>query len=145
MLNLSNLKPKQKKKQRRRVGRGPGSGRGTYSGRGMKGQKARTGGSIPPGFEGGRMPLIRQIPKRRGFKSIHPKAQPVNLLELEQRFNDGEVVSPKTLKAKGLVTDEKQPVKILGLGKLTKKLVFEKVRLSAQAKETVAKAGGEIK
>ncbi|MDP3741561.1 MAG: 50S ribosomal protein L15, partial [bacterium] len=95
MLTLSNLKPKLKKKHRKIRGRGPSSGHGGFSGRGIKGQKARTGGKIPPGFEGGRMPLIRQMPKSRGFRSPNPKAQTVTLADLTAAFPEGGLVSAK--------------------------------------------------
>lgn len=145
MLTLSNLKPKQKKKTRKRVGRGLGSGHGAYSGRGIKGQKARTGGSIPPGFEGGRMPLIRQLPKRRGFKSFWPKAQALDLGSLVQGFATGEIITPQSLRSRGLIADAKRPVKILGKSKITKKLEFQGIKFSASAREAVAAAGGKIR
>lgn len=119
-----------KKRTRKRVGRGSGSGHGTYSGRGLKGQKARSGGNLRPGFEGGRMPLTRQLPKLRGFKSHRPKSQIVKLKDLEEAFKDGEVVSPKTLFEKRLIENPRGLVKILGGGKLTKKLGFKDVKKS---------------
>lgn len=144
MLNLSHLKPRQKKKIRKRVGRGTGSGHGAYSGRGVKGQKARSGGSLRPGFEGGRMPLIRQIPKVRGFKSIYPKAQVVDLKDIVEIFPEGSVITVKALREKGLVNDARLPVKVLGKSPMGKKLVFKAVRLSAQARTMVEKGGGKI-
>lgn len=144
MLTLSNLKPKIKKKPRKRVGRGSSSGHGNYSGRGIKGQKARSGGGMRPGFEGGRMPLIRQIPKVRGFKSIHPKAQVVKLKDLEKRFDPESQVTPQALQKKGLITTLKLKVKVLGEGQLAKKLHFKNVLLSASAREAVKQAGGTI-
>src|SRR3989338_2570311 len=103
MFNLSNLKPKVKKPARKRVGRGLGSGRGAFSGRGIKGQKARTGGNIPPGFEGGRQPLIRQMPKLKGFRSHAPKSQVIDLALVAKAFESGAVITPKLLESRGLV------------------------------------------
>ena len=143
-LNLSNLKPKIKKKTRKRVGRGSGSGHGTYSGRGMKGQKARSGGNIKPGFEGGRMPLIRQLPKIRGFRSIHPKAQVVVLEHMAKMFDDGSVIDSKALYEKNMIENVKMPIKIVGSKPIEKKLEFRGLRLSRSAKLAVEKAGGKI-
>lgn len=139
MLTLSNLQPKIRKKARKRVGRGLGSGHGAFSGRGIKGQQSRTGGSIRPGFEGGRMPLIRQMPKLRGFRSIHPKAEAISLDKIAKKYNEGEVVSPQTLINKGLIRDKRRPVKIVGKSGGVKKLVFKDVALSAAAKAIVEK------
>ncbi len=145
MLKLSNLKPyKGATKRRKVVGRGVGSGHGTYSGRGAKGQKARAGSSIPIGFEGGRMPLHRQIPKRRGFKSRNPKATVLDLTQLNNKFSNGETVNPKILFNKGLIKSANQTVKILGSGDLRKSLNLEKVLVSAKARESITKAGGKI-
>jgi len=145
MLKLSELRPyKGSTKRRKTVGRGVGSGHGTFSGRGAKGQLARSGASIPVGFEGGRMPLHRQIPKRRGFTSRIPKAVPISLDLLEQKFQAGEMVNPKTLFNKGLVKDANDKIKILNQGELKKSLSFEKVLVSAAAKDKIEKAGGRI-
>jgi large subunit ribosomal protein L15 len=146
MLKLHELKPyKNSTKRRKVVGRGVGSGHGTFSGRGAKGQRARSGSSIPVGFEGGRMPLMRQIPKKRGFKSMNVKAVVFNLDDLEKKFESGQTVNPKILANKGLITSASIPVKILGSGELKKSLVLEKILMSAQAKEKIIKAGGKIK
>lgn len=145
MLNLSTIKPKYRKKSRKRVGRGTGSGHGAYSGRGIKGQKARSGGNIKPGFEGGRMPLIRQMPKRRGFRSIFPKNQVVSLVTIDAKFKAQEMVSVQSLRKAGLISNSSAPVKVLGGGKLTKALQFEKeIKLSAAAQKAVLAAGGKI-
>jgi large subunit ribosomal protein L15 len=145
MLKLSELKPyKGSTKRRKVVGRGVGSGHGTFSGRGAKGQKARSGGSIPIGFEGGRMPLQRQIPKQRGFRSIHAKVVVLNLNDLDEKFKAGETVNPKILANKGLVKSAHDEIKILAGGELKKALTFEKILVSASAKEKIEKAGGKI-
>src|SRR4030042_2881216 len=129
-------------KQKRRVGRG--GKKGTYSGRGMKGQKSRAGAPINPIFEGGRSTLIEHLPKLRGFKSIHPKNQIISLEKVDKFFNDGETVSPQTLLGKKLVDNIKAPVKILGDGKISRKLTFEKCLVSKSAKEKIEKAGGSV-
>ena len=145
MLKLSELKPyKGSTKRRKVVGRGTGSGSGTYSGRGAKGQKARSGSSIPVGFEGGRMPIQRQIPKQRGFTSRQPKAVVLNLDELNEKFKTGETVNPKILLNKGMIKSTKDEIKVLGQGELKKALTFEKMSISIQAKEKIEKAGGKI-
>jgi large subunit ribosomal protein L15 len=145
MLNLNTLKPTLRSSKRRKVvGRGLGSGHGTYSGRGAKGQKARSGSSIPVGFEGGRMPLQRQIPKLRGFKSSHPKAATLSLGKLDVKFKAGETVNPKQLLKRGLTESAKGKVKILGDGKITKALNFENVNISAGAVEKITQAGGKV-
>lgn len=132
------------KKARKRLGRGLGSGHGAYSGRGIKGQKARTGGAIRPGFEGGRMPLVRQIPKTRGFKSFHAKSAPLFLPNLLKAFEDGSLVTPKSLKEKGFVESVGESVKIVGKIKVTKKINFQGLKLSAGAKASVEAAGGKV-
>ncbi len=145
MLNLHSLKPKKGTKKRRKVvGRGFGSGHGRFSGRGAKGQKARSGGSIKVGFEGGRMPLHRQIPKKRGFTSRRQRALGLNLDIIAAKFQAGETVSPKMLLDTGLTRSIKQPVKILGKGELTKGLMFEKLPVSESAKAKIEQAGGKV-
>lgn len=145
MLKLSQLKPYKKSTKRRKVvGRGVGSGHGTFSGRGAKGQKARSGSSIPVGFEGGRMPLQRQIPKKRGFKSRNPKLVPVSLESISGKFKAGETVNPKNLFNKGVLKNHLKLVKIVSVGEITVALTFEKVKLTNSAKEKIEKAGGKI-
>jgi large subunit ribosomal protein L15 len=145
MLKLSSLRPYKGATQRRKVvGRGVGSGHGTYSGKGAKGQKARSGGKIPVGFEGGNMPLHRQLPKKRGFKSRAPKAQPVNLKDISEKFESGATINPKVLVNKGLIKSAMDPVKLLGAGATNKSFTFEKIQVSGKAKEMIEKAGGKV-
>jgi large subunit ribosomal protein L15 len=145
MLKLSELKPyKGATKRRKTVGRGLGSGHGTFSGRGGKGQKSRAGSSIPVGFEGGRMPLHRQLPKRRGFTSMHAKDQVLNLDDIAENFKSGQTVNPKELYNRNLIRDAHGSVKILGSGELKKALTFEKVTVSASAKAQIEQAGGKV-
>jgi large subunit ribosomal protein L15 len=145
MLKLHELKPHRYATKRRKVvGRGVGSGHGTYSGRGAKGQRARSGSSIPVGFEGGRMPLHRQMPKRRGFTSRNTKATVLNFDDLNEKFKAGDKVNPKVLFNLGIIKSASEVVKILGQGELKKALVFEKVLISLPAKEKIEKIGGKI-
>lgn len=125
-----------------RVGRGAGSGNGKTAGKGHKGQKARTGGGVRPGFEGGQMPLQRRIPKR-GFNNIFgTQYAVVNVSDLEQFENDT-VVTTELLMEAGLVKKTLDGVKILGNGELTKKLTVNAKAFSASAKEKIEKAGGK--
>jgi large subunit ribosomal protein L15 len=131
-------------KKKSKVGRGPGSGNGKTSGKGHKGQKARSGGGVRVGFEGGQTPLFRRLP-RRGF-SNHPFKKvysEVNLWALENYFNDGDEVNNTVLESKGLVK-KNSLVKILGNGELTKKLTVSVDKLSKNAKAAIEKAGGSV-
>ncbi len=136
--------PKGQKKNKR-LGRGVGSGHGKTAGKGNKGQKARAGGGVRLGFEGGQMPLFRRI-ARRGFSNYPFKKefQVVNVTDLN-RFADGDVVSPESLAAHGLARKKGVEVKILGSGELTKKLVVERARVSASARQKIVSAGGEVR
>ncbi len=126
-----------------RRGRGHGSGNGKTAGKGHKGQNARSGGGVRPGFEGGQMPLYRRIPKR-GFKCINTKEiVAINLSLLNSVFEDGAVVDIDALKAKGLVSHVRDGVKILGNGEITKKLTVKVNFFSASAKEKIEAAGGK--
>jgi large subunit ribosomal protein L15 len=136
--------PEGANKRKRIIGRGQGSGRGTTAGKGNKGQKARSGGKTYAGFEGGQMPLYRRL-AHRGF-SNHPfkkEWQIVNLDEIEKRFEVSETVNPAALLEKGLIKGA-APVKVLGNGKLSKKLSFRVGAVSASAKEKIEKVGGDI-
>ena len=131
-------------KRKRIVGRGQGSGRGTSSGKGNKGQKARSGGKTYIGFEGGQMPLYRRL-AHRGF-SNHPfkkEWQIVNLGDIEKRYEASETVDFASLYKKGLIK-KNNPVKILAMGDLSKKLSFNVASVSASAKEKIEKAGGDV-
>src|SRR5829696_3428412 len=152
-LDLSTLKPAQARKDRKRVGRGLGSGKGRYSGRGLKGQKSRSGSKkMRAGFEGGQMPLYMRLGKLRGSTSkdampIVPfmtRTQPVNLKALEERFEAGAEVTPETLKAKRLIRSTRVDVKVLGVGELSKALTVHAHGVSATAREKIEQAGGTI-
>lgn len=143
-MNLSTLKPSEGSKRLSfRVGRGHGSGNGKTAGKGHKGQKARSGGSVRPGFEGGQMPLYRRLPKR-GFKNPnHLEIVGINV-ELLNRFEDGAVVTVESLKRAGIIQNPRDGVKILGKGDLTKKLTVKANAFSASAKEKIEAMGGAI-
>ena len=131
------------KRARRRRGRGNAAGRGTYSGRGIKGQKAR--GSVRPGFEGGQIPLIRRLARKPGFRNpFRVEFQAVNLRDLEARFEPGAVVDAEALAALRLIDDPGEPFKVLGQGELTRALTVKAPRLSASAKEAITAAGGSF-
>lgn len=131
------------KKAVKRIGRGPASGQGKTAGKGHKGQLARAGRGMRPGFEGGQMPLQRRLPKR-GFNNIFAKEiVTVNVSDLEKRFNDGDVVDVATLKASGLIKKELDGVKVLGNGDLTKKLEVKVNAYSEAAKAKIEAAGGK--
>lgn len=129
---------------RKRVGRGTGSGLGKTSGKGHKGQNARSGGGVRPGFEGGQLPLFRRLPKR-GFSNALFKTEyaVINLSDLN-RFEDGTVVTPELLKDLGLVKKQLDGIKVLGNGKLEKKLTVKAHKFSSKAQEEIEKLGGKI-
>lgn len=126
-------------RDRKRVGRGPGSGTGKTAGRGEKGQKARSGGSIPAGFEGGQMPLHRRIPKRGFHSRNRVEYQVVNVRDLARVEGD---VTPETLRAAGLIGSLRRPVKVLGNGELEKKLQVTAHAFSESARKKIEAAGG---
>ena len=129
------------RKEKNRVGRGIGSGNGKTSGRGQKGQKARSGGGVRPGFEGGQMPLFRRIPKR-GFNNINRKEYAlVNLSDLN-KFEDGQTVTPTDLIESKIIKKELSGVKVLANGKLERKLTVKVHKFSSSAKEAIEAAGG---
>ncbi|MBN1879936.1 50S ribosomal protein L15 [bacterium] len=132
------------RKNRKRIGRGNGSGWGTTAAKGTKGQKARSGGNVRRGFEGGQMPLYRRLPKR-GFTNYTDKDYtPVNVGLLQERFEENETVSPQSLLEKSIVKKFKEGIKILGYGELTKALNVKAHKFSQSAAEKIQKAGGTI-
>lgn len=152
-LSLSDLQPAQPRKDRKRVGRGAGSGTGRYAGRGVKGQKSRAGShKMPAGFEGGQTPIDMRLGKMRGNTSkdampigpFRTYSQPVNVQDLEQRFEAGADVTPESLVASGLVRRATVDVKILGEGELTKKLSVSAHRFSKSAVAKIEAAGGSV-
>jgi large subunit ribosomal protein L15 len=152
-ISLSTLKPAQKREARKRIGRGLGSGKGRYSGRGIKGQKSRSGShNMRPGFEGGQMPIYMRLGKQRGpySKDAMPvgphrtSTVPVNLRDLERVFENGAEVTLETLREKGLIKNTKTDVKVLGTGELKKKLSVTAHAFSASAREKIEAAGGQV-
>ena len=143
-MDLSKLKPADGSKHaKKRVGRGPGSGTGKTAGRGHKGAQSRSGYSYKRGFEGGQMPLHRRLPKR-GFNNIFRiEYVVVNLDQLEARFDAGTLVTPEVLRASGLVSDRRLPVKVLGRGDVTKALTVQAHKFSGTAAEKLSAAGGK--
>ena len=128
---------------KKRVGRGPGSGLGKTSGRGQKGPKARSGGSINPVFEGGQLPLFRRVPKR-GFSNAKFKTRyaVINLKDLNN-FEDGAVVTPALLKDAGIIKNQLDGIKVLGTGKLEKKITIQASKFSTSALEKIKEAGSK--
>ncbi len=125
-----------------RKGRGAGSGNGKTAGKGHKGQKARSGGGVRPGFEGGQMPLQRRIPKR-GFNNIFAKQYVSINVDVLNRFEDGAVVDAEAISKAGIVKNTRDGIKILGRGELTKKLTVVATAFSATAKEKIEAVGGK--
>jgi len=131
-------------KNRKRVGRGDASGHGSYSGRGQKGQKARAGGRMRPGFEGGQLPIIKRLPRKRGFVNIFRiEYQVVNVQQLNV-FEAQSEVTPKALLDRGLVKSNQKPVKILANGELNQPLTVTAHKFSASAKSKIEAAGGTV-
>ena len=142
-MKLHELRPSEGAfKTSKRLGRGTGSGLGKTSGKGHKGQNARSGGGVRPGFEGGQLPLFRRLPKR-GFSNAMFKVEyaTINVSDLE-KFEDGAVVTPELLKEMGIVKNLKDGIKVLGNGELTKKLTVKADKFSSTAKEKIENVGG---
>ena len=143
-MKLNELQSAPEAKARKRVGRGPGSGLGKTSGRGQKGQKSRSGASIPAWFQGGQSPLYRRIPKR-GFNNARYRIEfaTINLSDLNEFFKDGDVVTPEILKERGIIKKQLSGVKVLGNGELKKKLTIRANRFSSAAVTKIESAGGK--
>ena len=151
-INLSSVRPKPgSRRPRKRIGRGEGSGQGKTAGRGHKGYGARSGSKRKVGYEGGQNPIHMRMRKLRGnnkkmsmpFEPFRTHTQPVNLADLEERFDAGAEVTPETLRAAGLAK-RAHPVKVLGRGELSKKLTVRAHGFSASAREKIEKAGGTV-
>lgn len=142
-MKLHELKPAEgSRKERKRLGRGIGSGQGKTAGKGHKGQNARSGGGVRPGFEGGQTPLFRRLPKR-GFTNINRKEYAVVNLDALNVFEDGTEVTPELLIETGLVRKELAGIKILAKGSLEKKLSVKAHKFSSAAEEAIKAAGGQ--
>jgi large subunit ribosomal protein L15 len=143
-LKLQRLSPPEgAKRTSKRVGRGIGSGRGKTSGRGHKGQKARSGGTKGPAFEGGQMPLVRRVPKRGFTNPFKVRFASVNIKDLEM-FDENTVVSPEVLQSSGIIRRARDRVKILGDGDITKPLTVRAHAFSRSAIEKIEQAGGKV-
>jgi len=144
MSKLNSFKLPEKRKSRTRVGRGNGS-KGTYSGRGLKGQKSRSGGGVPLFFEGGQLPLVKRLPFLRGFKNRFKKDfSIVNLLDIENKFNEGDEVNAESLFNHNLIRKKSSNVKILGNGNLKKSLKIKVHSVTKSAEEKIKKSGSTI-
>ena len=132
------------KRSRKRVGRGDGSGHGTYSGRGCKGQKSRSGFRMRPGFEGGQLPLIKRLPRKRGFTNIFRTEYSVVNIDKLNVFESGSEVTPEKLVAAGVVKSRRYPIKILAGGELNHPLSVKADKFSAAAKAKIEAAGGKV-
>ena len=142
-ITLSNLKPAPgSHRNRKRIGRGPGSGHGKTSTKGNKGQKARAGGSTNPGFEGGQMPMYRRLPKRGFTNPFKATAQTVNLRQLKKLSVTD--LTPDTLHAVGLVTKQNRPIKLLATGEADRAYTVRGIAMSASAKAKIEAAGGKV-
>lgn len=143
-MKLESLPKTKEQKRKKIVGRGPGSGMGKTSTRGEKGQKARSGASISAWFQGGQSPLYRRIPKR-GFNNarFETKYATINLSDLNQFFQDGDVVTPEILKERGIIKKELSGIKVLANGELEKKLTIKANRFSSKAVTKIEAAGGK--
>ncbi len=138
-------RPPGSRQARKRVGRGNGSGKGTYSGRGMKGQKSRSGPGVRPGFEGGQLPIIRRLPSIRGFTNIfRVEYAEVSLKKLES-LDAASEITPKSLVEARVIKNLKRPLKVLGDGDLTKPLVVEAHKFTQSARRKIEAAGGSVR
>jgi large subunit ribosomal protein L15 len=144
-MQLNTLKPAVgATRDRKRIGRGPGSGHGKTATKGHKGQKARSGGSIKPGFEGGQMPLQRRLPKR-GFEPLSRKEYVViNIAQLDELFDAGATVDVAAILARGLANNICDGIKVLAKGKISKPLTVKAHKFSAAARELIIAAGGSV-
>ncbi|MDP6101006.1 MAG: 50S ribosomal protein L15 [Dehalococcoidia bacterium] len=128
---------------RKRVGRGDGSGHGTYSGRGLKGQKSRSGGGVRPSFEGGQLPLVKRLPEKRGFYNRFRVEYSVVSIAGLSRFSEGTVITPQLLKEHGMIKTLKKPVKILGDGEVKQPVTVQVHRFSRSARLKLEAGGGK--
>ena len=145
-MQQNTIKSNQPRKNRKRVGRGDASGHGSYSGRGMKGQKSRSGGGVRPGFEGGQLPMIKRLPSLRGFTNVFKKQfNAVNLDRILEKFPEGGDIETKDLVGARVIRDNGHPTKILGRGEVTVVLSITANKFTKSAKEKIEAAGGTVK
>ena len=145
-MQQNTIKSNQPRKNKKRVGRGDGSGNGSYSGRGMKGQKSRSGGGVRPGFEGGQLPMIKRLPSLRGFTNVFKKQfNAVNLDRIIEKFPEGGDIETKDLVGARVIRDNGHPTKILGRGEVAVALSITANQFTKSAKEKIEAAGGSAK
>ena len=145
-MQQNTIKSNQPRKNRKRVGRGDGRGNVSYSGRGMKGQKSRSGGGVRPGFEGGQLPMIKRLPSLRGFTNVFKKQfNAVNLDRIIEKFPEGGDIETKDLVGARVIRDNGHPTKILGRGEVTVALSITANKFTKSAKEKIEAAGGSAK
>jgi large subunit ribosomal protein L15 len=145
-MQQNTIKSNQPRKNRKRVGRGDASGHGSYSGRGMKGQKSRSGGGVRPGFEGGQLPMIKRLPSLRGFTNVFKKQfNAVNLDRIIEKFPEGGDIETKDLVGATVIRDNGRPTKILGRGEVAVTLRITANKFTKSAKEKIEAAGGSVK
>lgn len=145
-MQQNTVKSNHPRKDRKRVGRGDGSGYGSYSGRGMKGQKSRSGGGVRPGFEGGQLPLIKRLPSLRGFTNAFKKQfNEVNLDRIIEKFPEGGDIEINDLVGARMIRGNGHPTKILGRGQVTVALNISANKFTKSAKEKIEAAGGSVK
>ena len=145
-MQQNTIKSNQPRKNRKRVGRGDGRGNGSYSGRGMKGQKSRSGGGVRPGFEGGQLPMIKRLPSLRGFTNVFKKQfNAVNLDRILEKFPEGGDIETKDLVGARVIRDNGRPTKILGRGEVAVTLRITANKFTKSAKEKIEAAGGTVK
>ena len=143
-MQVHNVRSAQTRTKRKRVGRGDAT-RGTYSGKGMKGQKARSGGGVRPGFEGGQNPMIKGLPRLRGFKNrFRVEYQVVNVDRLNALPEEINEISPSVLESLRVVRHADKPIKILGFGEITRPISISAIKVSATAKVKIESAGGSV-
>lgn len=136
--------PKGARRARKRIGRGNAAGGGTYAGRGLKGQKSRSGFGLIPGFEGGQLRLIKGLPMTRGFNNKFKTYYSLIKLEDLDQFSAGERITPDSLQARGLIRNQRSPIKILGNGEVSKSLTVAAHKFTQSAREKIEAAGGTV-
>ena len=136
--------PRGARKSKKRVGRGDSAGQGSYAGRGMKGQKSRSGGGPRPGFEGGQLPLIKGLPMKRGFNNIFKTHYSLVKLDVLNSFDAGQRVTPEILRERGHVRERNRPVKVLGDGELSKAVTVVAHKFTSSARQKIEAAGGSV-
>ena len=136
--------PRGARKSRKRVGRGDSAGQGSYAGRGLKGQKSRSGPGVPPGFEGGQLRLIKGLPMKRGFNNRFKTLYALVKLETLENFAAGERITPELLRERGYLRERNQPVKVLGGGDITKGVTVVAHKFTQSARQKITAAGGAV-